>query len=183
MVNFLNSWASGVVVSVIVGSILEMILPEGNNKKYVKIVIGVFILFTIISPVIMKFTGGIDLKSIVNFDEYEESVPTMSGNVINDSDIINVYRNNISNEIKNTLEQNGYKVKSIDIKVSNKEDNFGEIQEVNLTLKDDSSKIEKINIGLSGVEKKQEVSETVECQIKNLLSTTYGVPKESVYIN
>ena len=52
MISWISSWAQGIIMAVIIGAIIEMILPEGNSKKYVKIVIGVYILFTIISPVI-----------------------------------------------------------------------------------------------------------------------------------
>ena len=56
MISFISSWTQGIIVSVIIASIIEMILPDGNSKKYVKVVIGVFILFSIVSPVINKFT-------------------------------------------------------------------------------------------------------------------------------
>ena len=57
MIKFISSWAGGIVLSVIIATILEMILPEGKNKKYIKTVIGVYILFAIISPIISKVTG------------------------------------------------------------------------------------------------------------------------------
>ena len=34
--NFLNSWLQGIVVAVIIATILELILPKGNTKKYIK---------------------------------------------------------------------------------------------------------------------------------------------------
>lgn len=39
MISWISSWAQGIVVSVIIGTIIEMILPEGSSKKYIKIVI------------------------------------------------------------------------------------------------------------------------------------------------
>ena len=50
MIKFLSSWVEGIAIAVIVASIFEMILPNGNIKKYVKIVLGIFIIFNIISP-------------------------------------------------------------------------------------------------------------------------------------
>ena len=44
MVAFISSWAQGIIVAVIIASIIEMILPEGSSKKYIKVVIGVYIL-------------------------------------------------------------------------------------------------------------------------------------------
>ena len=48
----MSSWAKSIILAVIVSTIIQMILPEGNNKKYIKTVIGLYILFTIISPII-----------------------------------------------------------------------------------------------------------------------------------
>ena len=32
---FLNNWLQGIVVAVVIASIIQMILPNGNNKKYI----------------------------------------------------------------------------------------------------------------------------------------------------
>lgn len=52
MINFLSSWAEQVILAVIIATILELILPNSKNKKYVQMVIGIYVLFNIISPVI-----------------------------------------------------------------------------------------------------------------------------------
>lgn len=49
MIDFLSNWAQGIIVAVIIATIIEMILPNGSSKKYVKVVVGIYILFTIIS--------------------------------------------------------------------------------------------------------------------------------------
>ena len=52
MISFLSSWAEQVILAVIIATILELILPNSKNKKYVQMVIGVYVLFNIISPII-----------------------------------------------------------------------------------------------------------------------------------
>lgn len=37
--NFLNTWLQGIIVAVIIATIIEMILPSGNSKKYIKMVL------------------------------------------------------------------------------------------------------------------------------------------------
>ena len=34
---FISSWVQGIIVAVVIGSIIEMILPEGNSKKYTEL--------------------------------------------------------------------------------------------------------------------------------------------------
>ena len=72
MASFLNSWVQGIVIAIVLATVLEMLLPEGNNKKYVKILIGIYILFTIISPVMNK-AGKIEVKnSILDTKQYQK---------------------------------------------------------------------------------------------------------------
>ena len=39
MISYINTWAEKVIVAVIIGTIIELILPKGNSKKYIKTVI------------------------------------------------------------------------------------------------------------------------------------------------
>ena len=72
--NWISDWIQGIIIAVVIGTIIEMILPDGNCKKYVKVVIGVYILFSIISPVITKITGNEFRDSdIFDIDTYIET--------------------------------------------------------------------------------------------------------------
>jgi len=33
---FITSWVQGIIIAVIIGTIIEMLLPNGNSKKYIK---------------------------------------------------------------------------------------------------------------------------------------------------
>ena len=50
MISFLSNWTEQITIAVIVVSIFELILPNGNIKKYIKVVLGIYIVFSIISP-------------------------------------------------------------------------------------------------------------------------------------
>ena len=50
MINFLSSWVKNLSLALIVVSILEMLLPNNKTKKYIKMVMGLYILFSIIAP-------------------------------------------------------------------------------------------------------------------------------------
>ena len=50
MVNFLSSWVKNLCLALIVVSILEMLLPNNKTKKYIKMVMGLYVLFSIIAP-------------------------------------------------------------------------------------------------------------------------------------
>ena len=70
---WVSSWIQGIIIAVIISTIIEMILPEGNSKKYIKVVIGVYILFSIVSPVISKVTGtSFQVSDMFIIDHYIE---------------------------------------------------------------------------------------------------------------
>ena len=74
MIEFISSWAQGIVVAVIIATIIEMIAPEGHSKKYIKVVIGVYILFQIVSPILEKVTNkSFAISSITNWEELSDT--------------------------------------------------------------------------------------------------------------
>ena len=75
--NWISNWIQGIIIAVIIGTIIEMLLPEGNCKKYVKVVIGVYILFVIVTPIVNQFSNNsnsIDADSIFNFENEENTL-------------------------------------------------------------------------------------------------------------
>ena len=105
MIEWISFWTQGIVVSVIVGTIIEMILPEGNNKKYIKTIIGIYILFTIIVPVINKFTKDpfeLDISKYESFLETTSEIENLEENV--NLNIENVYRMNLEEDITGKIE-------------------------------------------------------------------------------
>ena len=125
MIDWLSNWAGGIVIAVIIGTIIEMILPEGNCKKYIKVVIGIYVLFTIISPVISEFTGNnIKLGDTFDLDTYiEEAKETAQvQNIVqndNENNIQSIYISGLKDDMKAKIEAKGYMVESIDIEIAN----------------------------------------------------------------
>ena len=50
MIKLISNWAGQLIVALVVVTIIEMLLPDNKIKKYVKTVIGLYIIFCIISP-------------------------------------------------------------------------------------------------------------------------------------
>ena len=60
MIDFFREWIEQIVFSVIIVSIFEMLLPNGKIRKYIKMILGIFIVFNIISP----FVKGSNLYNL-----------------------------------------------------------------------------------------------------------------------
>lgn len=208
MVSFLSTWAEQIIVAVIIATIIEMILPNGNNKKYIKAVIGVYILFTIISPILAKITN-IDLDKIdyekyfKEMDTYQTISQSLTKN--NDKSIEEIYENNIKQDMELKLKEQGYIVQNIDLNIEFiNELNYGKINSINLSVyktkeSEETSentktntiivnKIEKVTIGNTTQNStknsiKENLKESEKNEIKKYISSVYEVNKKNIKVN
>ena len=95
MIEFLKNWCEGIMISVFITVIIEMLVPEGNIKKYVRVIIGVYMVFIILNPII----SGIDKFDIDNILEFDRNYKTQETSVSND-DILSLYSKAMETDIK-----------------------------------------------------------------------------------
>ena len=190
MVEIINSWAQKIIIAVIICTIIEMILPEGKNKKYIKTVIGIYVVFTIISPIISKINNNntLDLNKYFK-TENNITVETSSPVVDTNEYIEEVYKEKLKTDIKTKIEAMNYTVKNIDLEIETEdEETYGTILKLNLSIsqqeqedKQNNIQIEKIVIG---EEKKEEsnISDKEKEKIKQYISSIYYVSENNVII-
>lgn len=186
MINYISSWAEQVIICVIVVTILEMILPNGNSKKYIKTIIGVYILYTIISPGIKLVTGS-DLK--IDYSKYEKYFNTeeVSGK-IGGITVEDTYRQEIEKQMKSDIESMGYTVEHVTLDFNLEE---GVIKNVTLSVTkipkkeiketDINISVNKVEIGKMSVENTLSNSEI--SQIKQKINENYGVDLKEITVN
>ena len=167
MIEWLNEWAQGIIVAVIIATIIELILPKGNSKKYVKVIVGIYILFTIISPVIAKVKGNeLNVNEILDTKKFEKELEKSNSKISeklesnNSRSIKDIYVSNLTTDIKNKLKEKGYNVVSSSINV--KDDKNYTIEEINL----DVNKIE--NEQADNQENEQEVNRIESINIEKV---------------
>ena len=196
MQQFIYSWASGLIVAVIIATIIELVLPENKNKKYIKMVSGVFILFTIISPIIVKFNGNVDL----DIDKYtnmlmpENLVEVQeTASIVTDENIIKVYRDNLTRNIRTGIENLNYVVNSIELEID-EEKNYGDIRRIYLDVESvelvPDIKVENVEINVSNTitstseeESKNKLNENDKAIIKEFLNKNYRISNKDIYIS
>ncbi len=204
MISWLNSWAQGIIVAVVIATIIELILPEGSCKKYVKVVIGIYILFTIIAPVIGKVSKkDIDINDILNTQKYEQEISKNNNDIYkkfesnNSRTIKDIYVSNLETDIKSKLKDKGYEVTNTYIKVKNDKNYSIDKISVDVVKKENSKQNEKenesienisINIQISNDKNSEEsktvsINETEKQNIKKYLSDTYQLEETNIKIN
>ena len=183
IVNSINLWAEQVVIAIIIGAIIEIIIPNGKNKKYIKTVIGMYLLFVIMYPVINKITGkSIDISNISK-NVTKETVSLDVNTYINST-----YENNLKQEIKIYLKEEGYDVKNIFLKTGK---TYEEINQINLDIiklenANNINKIKEIEINTKKENTKDEenkISADEKNLIKEKISQFLNIDLEKININ
>lgn len=145
MISFFSSWVKGLGLAIIIVSILEMLLPNNKTKKYIRMVMGLYILFTMISP----FVNNKDLFDVskINFDDYIENsqtVATSSQNGMEDR-VKDLYIQELKKDVTRKLKEKGYEVTNCVIDVDIAENN-------------ENSKINKMKINVKKIPQEQQAS-------------------------
>lgn len=153
--NFISDWLKEIVVLFIIISLVDLLMPKGKMKRYVDFIMGIIIIFTVISPFsrLNKITLDIDRE-----------VNSISQNLVSESSAIEdqnrqierIYKENLNNEIKRIIEKNtDYKVKNTDVYIINDKENPYKIESATIILENKENtknnsttvKIDKIKVG------------------------------------
>jgi len=196
MIEFLSSWAQEIIVAVIIATLIEMILPNSSSKKYVKVVIGMYILFTIVSPIIKK-VGGKDINlNTIDIEKYEQQI-SKSDNTIsrkfednNTRSIKDIYVSNLKADISAKLKEKGYEIDTSDIQI--KDDENYTIEKITLKLikmeqkqeKNNEIVINTVEIGNTISQKdRKTLSDDDKQEVKDYISETYDIDKKNINIS
>ncbi len=140
MIKIIRNWCEGIVVAIILSIIIELLVPEGNNKKYVKVVIGVYIIFVVINPILKLVNYEFKFDFVNNIKSQETSANSLN------SEVKDIYIISMQEELKNKIEELGYSVKDLKIKVDKNYENIENI-EMKINKKTDENMIEPVIIG------------------------------------
>lgn len=203
---FISNWTQGIIVSVIIATIIEMLLPKNGNGKYVKVVIGVFVLFSIVSPIISKIRG--DNNDVIEFDSYLEKAETSnvqatSVSMDNENAIKSMYEENLKVDIKSKINQKGYTVGEIQLDILNDTQYTLNKIDIKITGKNEATSsnentqkattiienIENVKINLGGSakdngkrEEQSVISESEKRKLKDYISSVYEVNENNIFI-
>ena len=161
MIEFLSSWAKSLGVTIVIVSILEMLLPNNKTKKYIRMVLGIFVIFNIISPFITnKDKLNFNSIDIGNIDTYATS-SDVSSNVVNqasmDERIEDLYQEELEKDITKKVEEQGFEVSNCKVEAKVPDKNNSENEE--------ATGITKIKLKIEKSDKKEETNESTENKV------------------
>lgn len=172
MIKILRNWCEGLVIAVIISIIIEMLIPDGNNKKYIKVVIGIYIIFSTINPILDLINYDINFENYINIDTVQSS-----SSVKDYADSIRkVYINGLENDIKLEITNLGYIVNNINILFDK---DYTNVEKIELEILGKNEKINNIEPVIIG---KEELKDESYEDIEKILIEKYAIKKENIII-
>lgn len=113
MIKFIVEGVESVIIAIIFVIIIEMLLPNSANKKYVKMVSGIYIMFTILNPFLGLLDKDIDIDVFENYQSIETSAN------ITDEKLKSYYIESLKTTIKTQLNDLGYTVNEVNLIINN----------------------------------------------------------------
>lgn len=162
MIEFLSSWAKGLGVTIVIVSILEMLLPNNKIKKYIKMVLGVYVIFNIISPIIQN-------KEIFDLDEldlsdYQTTETSAIDQTSMDERIEELYIQELEKDVTKKVKEMGYEVTKCKV-------------EAQISDKEEDTKISKIKLKIEKSQEKQKEEEKDDSTEDKIVSEIQKIKK------
>ena len=198
LIEFVSQWIKSISMIFIIVSIIELVIPNSNLKKYVNMFIGLLIILAIITPIVNLLDSNYDIEKEV-FKNIIEGVEIQN---INNEDILlaqekqikELYINRLRDDVyKSIKEITDYEIFAINISIYEDKVNYGNIKDMEIVLKDkinenveDNSSIKVINIeeiSLESLEKDKDSNlESEREKIVEHIYERYNISKNNIKV-
>ncbi len=194
--DYISEWIKNIIFIILFTTFLMMFLPESDLRKYVRLIMGFFIISVFLSPFLDIFRGDVDhlYSNIVTRDiqwQGMEDIKREGEKIqdIGDSITGRYYENKISQEISTILKLNYPEwEKNIETEL----DSDFELSKIRINLREKQIKNDEISeIKIDPVEISSEKSEeksdrelkNKKFSIKNKISNIFQIPVDLIEVN
>ena len=197
VIEFLTLWIKDIAIIFVLISIIEIVLPNNNMKRYIDMIIGFLIIIVIINPFVKLFHKDFNIDKEI-FQKTGEQIKfeymdNLDLALTQEEQVKEIYIGKIEDEIMDLIHQTtNYRVENMNVSIYEDNIQYGNIKDIELILKKDEneeepknlitvSSIEEISIG----EKKESSTALIELDdegIKNLISKNHSISKENIKI-
>lgn len=136
----INDWIKNILVIIVISILFELLLPSSSLKKYIEMVLGLFIVVTLLNPIVNIFERDFTFSQAM-WEEYNPILPQENKegpiNSKNKETILQVYKKRISEQTQRLAFSEG-EVNVADVQVSvgddPQKDDFGMIRELTVII-------------------------------------------------
>lgn len=203
--NVISEWVMQVIVFILLGTIVELLIPNNSMKKYVNIVIGLLLLLVLAKPILYLFTDDVTAQ----LDKFEQIIFQEEATLSETETLMEIQKRDIQaeqdayiwNEVKLQLMKEAnpilfeqYSAQIVELTFSFDEpnvDSYENLNEVIITLRENSDGIESddkeadvINPVIIETDRPKESrrKNNNDANISGTLEEIWGLDKEKIKI-
>ena len=176
MIDYFSEWAQNLTLAIVIVSLFEMLLPNNKTKKYIKVVMGLYILFNIISPFV-KNDFSIQLENIVENSKSQTTSTEAVDQTSMDTRLKQICKEELEKDIKQKIEGQGYIVESckVDIKIEEQTD----IEKITLKVKKENKTNEEKENNKEEQEKQNDIQKKLVKEVQKIKKVQIGETKKN----
>ena len=196
----ITEWVMQIIIFMLIGTIIELLLPNHSMKKYIHLVVGLLLLIILAKPILYLFQ--VDIVS--QFNKFENVLFQSNDHFIETENLLEMQKkeiqaeqdayiwNEVTSQLKNaanpTLEEE-YEAQITDISFvyqSNMLDNLADLEKVVVTLHslaETEQASETIRINIDTDDRPEQVSNyRLNNNIRTTLAETWGLNKGQIEV-
>lgn len=166
MIAALRQFVQNVILMMLLGTFLQMILPEGNNRRYAQLAVGLIMVLVLMTPLLQlsrgQFDLGVALSQATMATSWEEL--QLKGQVWqeqNEQTLLSSYRQALTEQVKHLTELSGEVILQscqVDLVEQRQAEDFGRILAIRVQLSrrqdvvQTATAVRPIQVGEAGVE-------------------------------
>ena len=191
MINFLSDYTKTIAVFLIFTSLIGIFLPSNKYKNYINLILGFILILLILKPISEIFmVNNFDYilnKSVMSL-EHDMIYEDIRASDNTDERVIAVYKNNLESQIiAMSKMQKDFIVEEVSILIDEREESFGNILNIELTVTENIQKKDEKFIKIEPVKiknekDKQEIQNEKINNLKNLYKDFYNLSVTNINV-
>jgi len=182
MIEKISSYVSSIVALILAITMIELLLPDTRNKKYVMFASSLIIVLSVVNPILKVFGSEINVNKEI--EKIQKEMKTYENTSVTkyqlEENVYNAYVENLKNNMRARLEDIGYRVLQTEIQVDKA---TYEPKQIEMLIEYKDGDIQPVVIDVFGFTETEKIFEADAVKIKEILSEEYGIEKEKIQIN
>lgn len=180
MIEFLRNWSQQLIIVLMILIIIEMIIPSNSSyRKYIKVIFGIFLLYTIIFPILNVKAEDIDIEKYLKNEYKVENEKNVVNTINYDKQIEQTYKVKLKDSIEEFINEKGYEQIKFDVDLQYSQENI-EINKIILKIKKQDT---QEGVGKIKIQSNEKVSQDEIEKLTEEISNNYNIEKSKILIS
>lgn len=180
----LSLWIKNIIFVVLFASFLELLLPSSSMQRFIRVIMGLFIMLAILNPVLDLLSKDWRNDEVAVLTSSNASILERADNVAAERDKLaqEVFKKDIARQVKSTVMAfDGVGNAAVNIDVTADKMNLATVHlTVYIQPSRDNSKVVKVAIGTNSERGKEELNPELKQKIRRTLVELYGLKENQL---